>query len=131
MRFVVRGVVWGLSLSMFAAIPIILAMGFGEQMMLIILALTMVGMLTGTHAMKGLAACAVGLMLGGLGSAPMTGEERLSFGTVYLIDQVPLVIVGLGMFAVPEIVDLLRRQVTISESATLGAGWLQGLKDTF
>ena len=37
--------------------PIILAMGFGEQMMLIILALTMVGMLTGSHPAKGLAAC--------------------------------------------------------------------------
>ena len=119
-----------LSLSIFAAIPIILAMGFGEQMMLIILALTMVGMLTGANPIKGLAACCLGLMLGALGSAPITGQERLSFGTVYLIDTVPLVIVGLGMFAVPEIVDLLRRQTTISKSATLGSGWLQGLKDT-
>jgi putative tricarboxylic transport membrane protein len=118
-----------LTLSMFAAIPIILAMGFGEQMMLIILALTMVGMLTGAHPVKGLAACTLGLMLGALGSAPMTGEERLSFGTVYLLDQVPLVIVGLGMFAVPEIVDLLRRQTTISRTNSLGSGWLQGFKD--
>lgn len=120
-----------LSLSIFAALPIILAMGFGEQMMLIILALTMVGMLTGAHPIKGLAACTLGLMIGALGSAPMTGQERLSFGTVYLIDQVPLVIVGLGMFAIPEIVDLLRRQVTISQTSTLGAGWLTGLKDAF
>lgn len=120
-----------LTLSIFAALPIILAMGFGEQMMLIILALTMVGMLTGAHPIKGLAACSLGLMLGALGSAPMTGQERLSFGTTYLIDQVPLVIVGLGMFAVPEIVDLLRRQITISKTSTLGAGWIEGLKDAF
>lgn len=120
-----------LSVAIFGAIPIILAMGFGEQMMLIILALTMVGMLTGTYAIKGLAACGIGLMLGALGSAPVTGVERLTFGTEYLIDRVPLVIVGLGMFAVPEIVDLVRRQVTISETGTLGTGWLQGLRDTF
>lgn len=120
-----------LTFAIFAALPIILAMGFGEQMMLIILALTMVGMLTGAHPVKGLAACTLGLMLGALGSAPMTGQERLAFGTVYLIDSVPLVIVGLGMFAVPEIVDLLRRQVTISETNNLGAGWLTGLKDAF
>ena len=111
--------------------PIILAMGFGEQMMLIILALTMVGMLTGSHPAKGLAACGMGLMLGTFGSAPFTGVERLTFGTEYLIDNLPLVIIGLGMFAIPEIVDLLRRQFTISESGTLGTGWLQGLKDTF
>ncbi|UCF77330.1 MAG: tripartite tricarboxylate transporter permease [Betaproteobacteria bacterium] len=120
-----------LSVAIFGAIPIILAMGFGEQMMLIILALTMVGMLTSTHAVKGLAACGIGLMLGALGSAPVTGIERLSFGTEYLIDRVPLVIVGLGMFAVPEIVDLLRRQLTISETGALGTGWLRGLRDTF
>jgi len=91
----------------------------------------MVGMLTGTHAVKGLAACGIGLMLGALGSAPITGIERLTFGTEYLIDRVPLVIVGLGMFAVPEIVDLMRRQVTISDTGTLGTGWLQGLRDAF
>jgi hypothetical protein len=35
------------------------------------------------------------------------------------------------MFAMPEIIDLLRRQFTISKSGVLGSGWLQGLKDTF
>ncbi|MBT5809240.1 MAG: tripartite tricarboxylate transporter permease, partial [Rhodospirillaceae bacterium] len=43
--------------AIFAARPIILAMGFGEQMMLIMLALSMIGMLTGNHAFKGLATC--------------------------------------------------------------------------
>ena len=106
-----------LSVAIFAAIPIILAMGFGEQMMLIILALTMVGMLTGTHAVKGLAACGIGLMIGALGSAPVTGVDRLTFGTEYLIDGMPLVIVGLGMFAMPEIVDLMRRRSRFPRAA--------------
>jgi len=119
-----------LTFAIFYAEPIINAMGFGEQMMLIVLALTMVGMLTGSHPLKGLAACAIGLMIGAFGSAPVSGVERLTFGTEYLIDQIQLVIVGLAMFALPEIVDLLRRQVTISKSGVLGVGWLQGLKDT-
>jgi TctA family transporter len=120
-----------LTFAIFYAEPIIDAMGFGEQMMLIVLALTMVGMLTGSHPLKGLAACAIGLMIGAFGSAPVSGVERLTFGTEYLIDQIKLVIVGLSMFAMPEIIDLLRRQITISKSGNLGAGWLQGLKDTF
>jgi len=119
-----------LTFAIFYAEPIINAMGFGEQMMLIVLALTMVGMLTGSHPLKGLAACSIGLMIGAFGSAPVSGVERLSFGTEYLIDEIKLVIVGLAMFAMPEIIDLLRRQVTISESGTLGTGWLRGLKDT-
>ena len=38
--------------AVFAARPIILAMGFGEQLLLIILALSMIGMLTGTSALR-------------------------------------------------------------------------------
>ncbi len=117
--------------SIFAARPIILSMGFGEQLMLVILALSMIGMLTGSSALKGLATCCVGLMLGSMGSAPATGEFRLAFETIYLSDGVPLVIVGLGMFAMPEIIELLRRSSRISESATLGAGMAEGVKDVF
>lgn len=120
-----------LTFAIYYAEPIINAMGFGEQMMLIVLALTMVGMLTGSHPMKGLAACAIGLMIGAFGSAPVSGVERLTFGTEYLIDQIALVIVGLAMFALPEIIDLLRRQLTISKTGVLGSGWIRGLKDTF
>ncbi|MEM9267521.1 MAG: tripartite tricarboxylate transporter permease, partial [Pseudomonadota bacterium] len=42
-----------------------------------------------------------------------------------------LVIVGLGIFAVPEIVSLLRQDSSISKSATLGGGWLDGVRDWF
>ena len=118
-----------LSAAIFFAMPIILAVGFGEQMMLVVLALTMVGMLTGANAWKGLAACGIGLMLGSLGAAPFTGIERLDFGTDYLIDPLPLVVVGLAMFATPEIVDLLRRQETISDKPLMGRGWASGFRD--
>jgi putative tricarboxylic transport membrane protein len=118
--------------AIIVAIPVLMAVGFAEQMMLIILSLTMIGMLTGVSALKGMAACALGLVIAVVGAAPMSGEYRLDFldfGTGYLTDPIRLVIVGLAMFAVPEIVDLLRRQMTISESGKLGAGWVQGLKD--
>jgi TctA family transporter len=118
-----------LTFAVFGAKPIILAMGFGELMMLTIFALSMVGMLTGSSALKGLGACGIGLLVGSIGGAPATGEFRLDFGTIYLGDGIPLVIMGLGLFALPEIVDLLRRHATISESGRLGAGWLDGLRD--
>lgn len=118
-----------LTVSVFAARPIILAMGFGEQLLLVILALSMIGMLTGTSALKGLATCCAGLLLGSVGTAPATGEFRLAFESIYLSDGIPIVIVGLGMFAMPEIIDLLRRSTRISEMAELGHGWLKGFKD--
>ncbi|MCB1739640.1 MAG: tripartite tricarboxylate transporter permease [Gammaproteobacteria bacterium] len=115
--------------AVFAARPIILAMGFGEQLLLIVLALSMIGMLTGQSALKGLATCAVGLLLGSVGAAPATGEFRMTMDSIYLSDGIPIVVVGLGMFAMPEIIDLLRRSHAISETGKLGTGWLQGFKD--
>ncbi|MEQ8195048.1 MAG: tripartite tricarboxylate transporter permease [Rhodospirillales bacterium] len=115
--------------AIFVAKPIILAIGFGEQLMLVVLGITMVGMLTGESPAKGLASCCFGLLLGAIGEAFTTGQMRLGFGSVYLADGLPLVLVGLGMFAVPEIVDLIRRNRTIAESGKLGVGWLEGFKD--
>jgi TctA family transporter len=117
--------------AIFVAVPIILAVGFGEQMMLILLALTMIGMLTGPNAAKGLATCGVGLLIGTIGASPGTAEERMTFGLIYLSEGIPIVIVGLAMFALPEIIDLMRRHRTIAEEGVLGHGWLVGFMDAF
>ncbi len=122
-----------LTFAIVGARPIILAMGFGEQMMLILLALSTIGMLTGNHALKGLVACIVGLVIGMIGYEPhgaarLTGIPGLHQST-YLSDGIKIVIIGLGMFALPEIVDLLRRHETISKDGNLGSGWMRGLKD--
>jgi putative tricarboxylic transport membrane protein len=119
-----------LTLAIQFARPLILQVGFGEQMMLVILALTMVGMLTGASALKGLIMCGMGLLAGTIGTAPATAEERLTFDTIYLSEGLPLVIVGLAMFAVPEMIEVLRRRTAISSAATLGAGTLHGFRET-
>ena len=78
--------------------------------MLTVLGLGMVGVLSGSSLTKGLLSCALGLLLGTWWAAPATGEWRLASGVEYLVDGVPLVVVALGLFAIPEIIDLLRRQ---------------------
>lgn len=120
-----------LTVAVFYAIPVMLAFGFGEQLALIVLALTVVGSLTGSSFTKGLAACGVGLLLGSIGTASMTGEGRATFGSFHMIDGFSIVAIGLGMFAIPEMVDLLRRGSTISGTEALGRGWLDGLRDAW
>jgi TctA family transporter len=115
--------------AIYIAKPLILAVGFGEQMLLIFLALTMIGMLTGNNALKGIVTCGVGLMVGMIGYAPATAESRLTFGNIYLDNGIPIVVVGLAMFAMPEIIDLLRRHRTIAKDGVLGHGWIEGFKD--
>ncbi|MGH6946056.1 MAG: tripartite tricarboxylate transporter permease [Kiloniellales bacterium] len=111
--------------------PLILAFGSAELFMLAIFGLSMVGVLSGSHLAKGLGACAVGLAVGSIGAAPATGEYRMDFGVVYLMDGIQLAVVGLGLFAIPEIVDILRTQEKISGDGKLGRGWIDGLKDTW
>jgi len=109
--------------------PVILAFGSAELFMLTLLGLSMVGVLAGNSLLKGLGACGIGLLLGSVGSAPATGEYRMAFGNFYLMDGLPLVVVGLGIFALPEIVDLLRQNRAISEASELGKGWVSGVRD--
>ncbi|MBR9869342.1 MAG: tripartite tricarboxylate transporter permease [Oceanospirillales bacterium] len=109
--------------------PVILAFGSAELFMLTLLGLSMVGVLGGNSLVKGLSACGVGLLLGSIGGAPATGEYRMTFGNFYLMDGIPLVVVGLGIFALPEIIDLLRQNSAISEAAELGRGWVTGIRD--
>ena len=120
-----------LTLIVVIAKPIILFFGSSELFMLGILGISMVGVLSGDSFVKGFLACGVGLLLGTMGSAPATGEWRLTFGSYYLFDGLKVVTVGLAAFAVPEICDLLRKNAKIAtKNEPLGKGWLQGLKDT-
>jgi TctA family transporter len=111
--------------------PIVLAFASPELFMLALFGLSMVGVLSGKRPIKGVLAAGLGLMIGALGDAPALPEYRYTFGVDYLMDGVPLVIVGLGLFAFPEIMDLLIRGKAISEVTTLGKGWLDGVKDAF
>lgn len=128
------GVFGALVLTVFVIIarPVILSFGTSELFALTIFGLSMVGVLAGNSLTKGIATAALGLVFGMVGDAPATGEYRMEFGSLYLIDGIPLVIVALGLFAVPEIVDLLRGQASIAAgSHSLGKGWRQGLRDTW
>lgn len=110
--------------------PIVLSFGLPEMLMMTILGLSMVAILAGRVAIKGVAAAGLGLIVGTIGEADAGGSLRMaSYDFPYLTDGLKLVIVGLGIFAIPEIVSLLRQDRAISSSASLGAGWADGVKD--
>ncbi len=108
--------------------PIVLAFGLPELLMLTILGFSMVGVLAGSNLLKGLIAAGVGMAFGAIGEAPAQGSSRMDFGSWYLQDGFQLVTIGLGIFAIPEIISLLRQDRAISKDASLGAGWIDGIK---
>ena len=127
------GIVGAVILTLFVQVarPLILTFGSAELFMLALLGLSMVGVLSGASLIKGLAACGLGLIVGSIGGAPATGEFRMTFGIDYLYDGLPLVIMGIGLFAFPEITELLRRNRAISSSRLLAADWFEGIRDVF
>lgn len=128
----IGGVVGAIILSLFILVarPVVLAFSSAELFMLTLLGLSVVASLSGGSVFKGLAACGMGLLVGTIGGAPATGDFRFTFDVDYLYDGIPLIIVGLGIFALPEIISLLIRNKAIaSEGNQLGHGLGQGLKD--
>jgi len=127
----VGGIVGAIVLTGFVLVarPVILAFSSAELFMLSVFGLSMVGVLAGKSLVKGIAACGLGLVIGSVGGAPATGEFRMVYGVDYLYDGIPLIVLGLGLFAVPEIIDLLRRDRAISQDTALGAGWFTGIRD--
>ena len=125
------GLVGAVLLTFFvvSARPVILHFRTPELLMLTILGISMIAVLAGRSMMKGFAATGLGLIFGAIGSAPGQGTSRMAFGTSYLADGLQLVIVGLGVFAIPEIISLLRQNKPISEDTRLGTGWIQGVVD--
>ncbi|MEM9797716.1 MAG: tripartite tricarboxylate transporter permease [Pseudomonadota bacterium] len=110
--------------------PLVLAFGLPEMLMITILGLSMVAILAGRVVLKGLVAACLGLMVGTIGEAGAGGSLRMAtYDIPYLIDGLSIVVVGLGIFAIPEIVALLRQDRSISKGGTLGAGWLDGVRD--
>ena len=119
--------------------PIILAFGTGEMLMLAVFGITIVGTLTGASISKGLIAACLGLIIGAIGISPGSSEYRLDFSNflevqspvvMYLGNGIHLMVVAISIFALPEIVELLRSNKAISEKAKLEAsGWLKGFKD--
>jgi TctA family transporter len=118
-----------LTVSVMAARPVILLFGSAELFMLTLFGLSTVAALSGGNLAKGVASACLGLAFGMIGAAPATGEYRMDFDSLYLSDGIPLVIVGLGIFALPEMFNLLRTGSAIAEANPMGSGWLQGVRD--
>lgn len=129
----IGGLLGAIILSAFIvfARDLILKLGSAELFILGIFGLSMVGVLSGKSLYKGFIAAAIGLLLGSIGSAPATGEFRMTFGSFYLYDGIKLVILGLGVYAVPEIISLLIENKKIAKAEKLGGSFVQGIKDVW
>ena len=122
--------------SLAAAIPIVtpLVLSFKspEFFSLAILGICFLAALSGDNKLKGVLAGGLGLVLSTVGLDYQENIERYTFGLVNLWEGVGLIAAAVGLFAVPEIVELWVKGSAIAEAKVgkLGGVW-QGVKDTF
>ncbi|MEM7116852.1 MAG: tripartite tricarboxylate transporter permease [Chloroflexota bacterium] len=112
--------------------PLVLAFGSPELFMLAILGLSMVAILAGKRPLRGLISGILGLLIGAIGAAPTTPFYRYTFDALYLYDGLKLAVLALGLFALPEILDLLAAGTSIAGDTNVkgvGRSWLRGLRD--
>jgi TctA family transporter len=136
------GAVFG-ALALAAAVPIVrplvLSIGASEFFMLAILGITFVAALSGSTLLKGLTAGGFGLGLAMVGLDPIASVPRYTFEgilgedlSLFFWDPISLVAVTVGLFAIPEIIDLGVRGTSIArEQVGKIGGVMQGVKDTF
>jgi putative tricarboxylic transport membrane protein len=113
--------------------PMVLYLASPELLSFCIFGLSMVSVLSGKAPLKGLTAAGLGLMLAMIGGDAQTGTLRWTFGSLYLWDRLPLVPFTLGIFAIPELVDMAIARTSIAPSQGHAkidfAGQWQGLGD--
>ncbi|MDX2446716.1 MAG: tripartite tricarboxylate transporter permease [Desulfobacterales bacterium] len=102
-----------------------------EYFIMALLGLIMAGSLAGTSILRGLAMSAFGLMISTIGFAELTGFPRYDFFEwPYLWEGVPMVPLVIGLFAIPEVIDLLVRRSTIASDMSSKGGIYDGFSDT-
>jgi TctA family transporter len=119
----------------FVARPLIMAFGLPEFFFLIFLGLCFIAVLGSESPIKGFISGGMGIALSFFGISVLTGEPRFTFGSLRLLDGFDIVPIGLGVFAMPEVVELvISRGGTIAKvdkSNVSSAQMWEGTKDIF
>ena len=112
--------------------PVMLFLGSPELLAFSVLGISMVAVLSGSAPLRGLTAGCLGIMIAMIGTDPQSGTLRWTFDSLYLWDGLPLTPLLLGVFALPELCDLLISRTAIAADTSIGniyKGQIQGMKD--
>jgi TctA family transporter len=117
--------------------PLVLSFGSPELFMVAIVGIAFIASLSaegGRGMLRGFLAGGLGLMVATVGQDPQAGIARFTFNSLYLWNGLDLVPVLIGIFAIPEVIDLALRGTSIAgdvPKGQLNKGALEGVKDTF
>ena len=119
----------GLTLAIPLARPLVLSFASPELFMLTVLGVALAAVLSRGNVIKGLTAGLAGLLVGMIGTAPTTAEERFTFGSLFLGDGLSLVAVALGVFGLAEIASRASQRRGDKQSLEVTGGWGSGIRE--
>ena len=85
--------------------PIIYKFGVPELFMFMTLSIACVAFIVSKNFWLSVCAICIGAFVGLIGIDPQTGGPRLTFGTLYLQDGVPIIMMIAGLFGIPELIS--------------------------
>ena len=98
--------------------PFVLSFNYSEIAMMALFGVAMISALSRGALVKGFAAAMLGILLGTVGIDPLSGASRFTFGQIQLWAGLPVIATVLGIFALPEMIDLsMTRQAVAPEGA--------------
>jgi len=100
-----------------------LRFGPAEMFLLAVLGITVVSSLAGNDMIKGLLVAGFGVLLSMIGADDMAGFARATYSIDFLYDGLPLIPVLLGLFAIPELVAMIKMKAIASTQSASSRGW--------
>lgn len=119
-----------LAAAMIIVRPLVLSVGYAEFFMLSLAGIAFLAALTSDAVVKGLAAGALGLLISTVGISAVTGIERFTFGSLFLWDGIGFIPAILGLFAIPELIEMSTARSRLPSGAASRIGnAIEGARD--
>lgn len=96
-----------------------LVFGPAEFFSLMVFGFVVLSNVTGGSLIKNLMMTVVGLIIGTIGLDPVTGNERFTFGSPYLLGGIEFVAVAIGVFGIGEILSTAAKPAALLEQQVI------------
>ncbi|MEK9570147.1 MAG: tripartite tricarboxylate transporter permease [Paracoccaceae bacterium] len=113
----IGGIASALSLMLLAPplAQVTLLFGPAEMFWIAVVGLLSIVFLLGGNLLKGLVAACFGILVSLVGTDTVNGTDRFTFGFFELLDGIHIVVLLVGLYAMPPVVDLLQTQLDTTQ----------------
>lgn len=110
----VGGQLSNLCLLLMAPPLALFALKFGslEYFLIALFGITIIASMSEKDLIKGLISGVLGFFLSMIGTHPLTGFQRFTFGQPALYDGISIVVALIGLYSVPEVIEMIRESRT-------------------